>query len=212
MAGLANSGEYETAVRAAVCGTIEPGDVVWDVGANRGLYTRLMSELVGDRGTVVAVEPEEANVAILREAVWPHDNVTILAMAMSNYEGASELRVSSADSSGRTHRLASGSADDASVQSVQVMSGDGIVRAGLSPPPHFIKMDVEGAEPEALAGCEATLAGTQLRAVLVEIHFGLLADRGRVLAPGQIERTLQDHGFQIQWVDRSHVFARRPSR
>lgn len=210
MVGVASAGGYEDAVRAVVCKTIKPGDVVWDVGANRGLYTRLMSELVGESGAVVAIEPEDTNVAILRQAVWPHDNVTVLAMAMSNYEGESELRVSSSSSSGRTHRLASNNADTAPLQLVHVISGDGIVRAGLSPLPHFIKMDVEGAEPEALAGCQATLAGEQLRAVLVEIHFGLLADRGQLFAPGQLQRALQDHGFQTRWVDRSHLFACRP--
>ena len=45
--------------------TVRPGDVVWDVGANVGVYALLAARLLGEEGTVVAVEPGYANFAAL---------------------------------------------------------------------------------------------------------------------------------------------------
>lgn len=45
---------------------IKPGDVIWDVGANVGYYTRKFSDSVGPAGQVFAFEPFPATAARLR--------------------------------------------------------------------------------------------------------------------------------------------------
>jgi FkbM family methyltransferase len=207
--GLETVGEYEKPVRDAVCRAVRAGDVVWDVGANRGVYTSLLSELVGPHGRVIAIEPEAANVETLEGSTWPFPNVAVLKMAMADFEGESRLKVAESDSTGRTHRLTVDQADEGSTQSVRVTSGDALVATHVSPVPHFIKLDVEGAEAQALIGCSGLLGDNQLRGLLVEVHFGLLASRGDVFGPARIESFLREKGFDTIWVDRSHLLANR---
>ena len=48
------SGSYEEGVHKALAGAVRPGDVVWDVGANVGIYTEQFCSWVGQDGFVVA--------------------------------------------------------------------------------------------------------------------------------------------------------------
>jgi FkbM family methyltransferase len=208
--GLEKSAEYEKPVRDAVCQAVHANDVVWDVGANRGVYTALLSELVGPTGRVFAIEPEARNVKVLEESSWPFPNVAVLPMAMAGFDGESHLRVAEGDATGRTHRLSADIPRDATTQSVRVISGDGLVASGVSSVPDFIKIDVEGAEADALAGCSQILSDPRLRTVLVEVHFALLAARGDAYAPARIEDSLRRSRFGTRWLDRSHLLATRP--
>jgi FkbM family methyltransferase len=208
--GLEKSAEYEKPVRDAVCQAVRADDVVWDVGANRGVYTALLSELVGPAGHVFAIEPETLNVKVLGESSWPFPNVTVLPMAMAGFDGESQLQVAAGDATGRTHRLSDAIPRDATTQIVQVISGDGLVAKGVSRVPDFMKIDVEGAEADALAGCSQILTDHRLRTVLVEVHFALLAARGDAYAPARIEDSLRRSRFVTRWLDRSHLLATRP--
>ena len=53
-------------VQQALVEIVQPGAVVWDVGAHIGFFTLLLSRLVGSSGVVHAFEPWPANVDRLR--------------------------------------------------------------------------------------------------------------------------------------------------
>src|SRR3989442_1960320 len=59
-------GYYEPAKQRAFSAAIESGDVVYDLGANVGLYSLLASFLVGPRGRVFSFEPVPRNLSFLR--------------------------------------------------------------------------------------------------------------------------------------------------
>lgn len=65
---------------------LQPGDWVLDLGANVGHYTKRMSELVGQSGRVIAVEPMPDTFALLAANVrlFEHPNVTLLNVAVSD--------------------------------------------------------------------------------------------------------------------------------
>lgn len=65
---------------------INPGDWVLDIGANIGHYTQRLSEIVGDKGRVIAFEPVPTTFALLASNVecFKHKNVTLINAAVSN--------------------------------------------------------------------------------------------------------------------------------
>ena len=73
----------------------------------------------------------------------------------------------------------------------------------------MIKVDVEGFEEEVLQGMGEMLTSSELRSVLVEVHFMKLELRGKATAPVRIEKLLRGKGFKTNWVDASHLFATR---
>ena len=135
-------GTAESAHQALALKHIRPGQVIYDIGANVGLHTLLFSRLVGEEGHVFAFEPSPHTAALLADHVRINrkKNITILQKAIAGRAG--EMRFSSVENS-RNRRLQVDG--DIAVLSVTL---DQIIRD--LPPPACIKMDIEGAEVEAL--------------------------------------------------------------
>lgn len=72
---------------------VNVGDVVVDVGANRGVYTYLLSVMVGDGGRVHAVEPFPRNGDRLRAVARWRGNIVVHSVAASDRPGIELLRV-----------------------------------------------------------------------------------------------------------------------
>ena len=121
---------------------LRPGEIVYDLGANVGLHTLLFSRLVGEGGRVFAFEPSPDTAALLAEHVRINrkENVTVIQKAIAGRTG--EMRFS-AHGDSRIRRL-----DDGGEATVLSVTLDQIVLD--LPPPACIKMDIEGAEVEAL--------------------------------------------------------------
>jgi FkbM family methyltransferase len=66
---------------------IGPGDWVIDIGANVGYYTKRFSELVGDRGRVIAFEPVPTTFSLLsaNAQLFAYPNVTLINAAVSEW-------------------------------------------------------------------------------------------------------------------------------
>ena len=70
---------------------VKPGDVVIDIGANLGYYTCPLSEIVGDKGRVYAVEPVPVIFDVLKRNVAGCKNVTLLNYALGSEERIIEM-------------------------------------------------------------------------------------------------------------------------
>lgn len=114
------------------------------------------------------------------------------------------------DELGATSRVLEASAAAASAGAIQVeiCRGEDLIKAGL-PPPNALKIDVEGFELEVLQGLGESLASPALRAIGIEVHFGILQGRGMGNAPQRIEELLKQNGYRLQWPDTSHLLAVR---
>jgi FkbM family methyltransferase len=175
---------------------LRPDDVLWDVGANVGSYALIGAGLQPE-AQVVAVEPEAGNYAALCENLRLNrldGRVVALPVALAEGSRVGTLGLARPEPGAAVHRLdATGSADG--VQSVLVLALDDLVGAFGLPAPTLLKIDVDGAEAEVLAGARAALAAPRLRSVLVEIDegngdavVGALAEAGLPLAERVQER------------------------
>lgn len=198
---------YEQAFDNALFAAIQPGDTVWDVGANVGHYTRKFAEAIGRDGKVVAFEPFPSTVKRLRAAVSGLENVLVQPIALGAESGTMTMEGGS-DALAATSRVVEGPATGSDTE-VEIATGDAIVTRKLAAAPAVLKIDTEGFELDVLRGIPDRLADPALRAVFIEVHFGLLANRGMATAPQEIERILKDAGFATRWVDPSHIAGER---
>ena len=197
---------YEERFHEAIVSALRPGDVVWDVGANVGLYTKLFLDAVGSSGRVIALEPSPASAAECRALAMPDDRrLIIIEAAVSDTPGVAQLAVHGATA---TYNRIGDQTATAPMHDVRLVSGD-IILAETGAAPTLVKIDVEGYELKVLRGMRSVLEGPQLRTLFIEVHFGLLESEGVRDAPRQIEALLVPYGFVLDWVDFSHVVARR---
>ena len=124
---------------------VRPADIVWDIGAHHGYMTLCAARRVGESGQVHAFEPAARNRAILRRHVrWNRlSNVTVHPYALSDRNGESNF-----GGTGTSKMFALGRGQEI----VQVRTAASLVVERLCPAPTFLKIDVEGAEAETLAG------------------------------------------------------------
>ena len=74
---------YEDRFGPALSHQVCPGDTVWDIGANLGIYTRQFVERAGPAGQIVAFEPVAACFAQLRERFADSPTVTLKITSQS---------------------------------------------------------------------------------------------------------------------------------
>lgn len=208
---LPSKDDFDREVHEFLTAEIKPADVVWEVGANRGGLTRLLSSLVGRDGLVIAIEPEWTNMARLASVVGASPNVSLVDAALSNSDGDAPLYVSDTDASGRAHSLAASRTSSHRTTNVPTVRGDSLVQRGLAAAPTFLVIDVEGTEDLVLGGLATTLRSPRTRGALIEIHFSILEKEGRAFAPARIESSLTSCGFSVRWLTRSHLAAIRKS-
>jgi len=200
---------YEDRFQAAMLGGIRQGDIVWDVGANVGLYSKKFSDIAGSSGKVFAFEPSPVNLERLNAAVASLANVTVVPVALGDREDVVVIEQGN-DPLGATSRIVDKAVRRSERQvEIQLSSGDRIVASGAVAMPNVIKVDTEGFELDVLLGLRQTLRQKSLRTLCVEIHFGLLKERGLPDAPSDIEKLLVASGFILAWADASHIVATR---
>ena len=97
---------YEESFRAAMFSCIRPGDCVWDVGANVGLYSELFAAAVGSAGKVISFEPSPDCVAIIEERRRSSSVGTpweVIAGALSDDDGDAWLSVTNGSTAPSNH-------------------------------------------------------------------------------------------------------------
>lgn len=85
-------GTYERENVQTLRQLVREGTAVWDVGANVGAMTLILSRLVGPSGQVVAFEPGPTNVRALRRHVGRRSNVEVVEAAVSASTGQAFLQ------------------------------------------------------------------------------------------------------------------------
>lgn len=195
---------YEAGFDRRLVTAIRPGDCIWDIGANVGHYAMKFAAATGPDGRVVAFEPSPANRAQLVAAVNGHPAITVRAEALGAEPGRLVLAQGD-DPLGATSRVTA----DGDGIAVEAARGDALAETQEAPMPNVIKIDTEGFELEVLTGLEGLLRDDRLRVVGIEVHFGILAERGMASAPAEIEAKLSAAGFATAWTDASHIVGER---
>jgi len=145
--GIFHSHKYEEHVRQAAREHLREGDVAVDVGANVGVVTFLAASIVGPSGRVIAVEPNPDNLQLLYRGIVHNGfgNVEVVPHAASNRRSVFSLTGGTSN----THLIRARAPEEGGffVQSVVLDEALGNL-SRLD----FVKMDIEGHEPQAIEG------------------------------------------------------------
>jgi FkbM family methyltransferase len=154
---------------------IKQGDVVIDIGANIGYYTLLFAKLVGDTGQVIAFEPDPENFALLHKnvALNQYHNVTLVQKAVSTENSHAQLFL--CDENKGMHRLYDSVCCQSSIEVETVCLDDYLPK--LVKKVDFVKIDIEGAEYNALQGMQHILRQYQPK-LLTEFSPAALFEYG----------------------------------
>ncbi len=162
--------DYEPHVRRAVRAHLAPGDIFVDIGANVGAVAFLAATIVGPAGRVIAVEPNPDNLQLLYRGIVLNGftQVEVLPYAASDRRAVFALTGGTSN----THVVAARAAEAPGyfVQSVRL--DDALAHL---PRVDFVKMDIEGHEPQALDGFRQIVARDR-PTLLVEFNPRCLVD------------------------------------
>lgn len=176
-----NDGYYERAEQSFCAGYIKPGMTVFDVGASHGYYTGLFAKLAGPE-LVHAFEPEEVNFARLRLNLELNGFGSVRASRLAVVDEPREvvLNVFPPELYG-WHTLGRPAMEvdgkpvppiaQETVQGVTLddyCSAQGIERIDL------LKLDVEGAELEALRGASLLLGERRIGCLMFEVSEAMV--------------------------------------
>jgi FkbM family methyltransferase len=144
---------------------VHTGDTVWDIGANVGLFAFAAAHLAGAEGRVFAIEPDAWLVQLLRRSalIQPKSSAPVQVIPTA---AARSCDLREFDVAVRS-RSASSLAGYGSTQTGGIAERQTVLSVTLDwlaqrlPLPACIKIDVEGAELEVLAGSLALLKKAQ---------------------------------------------------
>lgn len=159
---------------------MKDGSIFFDIGANVGEFS-LYAALRHPGVRVVAFEPEYANAHLLKDNLLVNgaqDRVTVYSIALGNRTGLSQLHIQDATPGAALHTESNGALDRTRThkpviwqEGIYTLTLDAFCQeTGLSP--HYLKIDVDGTEPEILQGATRTLRSPTLRSLLVEMFGG----------------------------------------
>jgi FkbM family methyltransferase len=144
-----------------------PGDIVIDGGACWGDTSLYYACLCGEAGKVFAFEILPENLAIMEQNITDNPElggrIECVKRALWNRSGETLGYTSRASGTS----LLVGSKDDGSVETISI---DDWVRQRALPRVDFIKLDVEGAELDALRGAEKTIRTFRPRIAVSVYH------------------------------------------
>ena len=146
------------------------GTTVIDVGANIGFFTLRFADWVGQGGCVIALEPDDENFQWLGYRIGKRrdtDSIHLIQAAATSFDGTVCLTRNPAHPG--DHRIGETGVE---VQAITIDSLSG--RFGY---PSLIKIDVQGAEMQVLAGALATIRQAR-PALLIEVDDQALQNYG----------------------------------
>lgn len=177
--------------------SFKPGEVLFDVGSNVGLYT-LYAAQKGVR--VVAFEPESQNYALLNHNIYLNslsDRVCALNLALNSENKLDYLYLNQFMPGGALNNFGEEvdyekkSFHSAFKQGACAFALDSFIDLFQYEVPDHLKIDVDGLEAAVIDGARVTLKNKKLKSILIELNTKLPEDL-------KILETLKSAGFKVK--------------
>lgn len=185
----------DRAERRFLAAALRPGMTVLDIGANIGIYTEFLAGTVGATGQVIAFEPELRNFERLGKATRALPQVRVVRAAVGRRNGTLTLYV--ADDLNVDHRTYDAGDTTRRPVDVPVVSLDDFLPADA--PVDAVKMDIQGAELDALKGARRLLSQSAPLTMLLEFWpYGLTRSGA---TPSALIELMTNYGLSVRPLD-----------
>ena len=150
---------------------LKSGDFVVDGGAFDGFFTFYAAKIVGNKGKVIAFEPDIINYKNLIEQKIKNKfkNVIIINKGLWSEEKILKLSTRSSDDNMEASFF-SGVEDNNTIDVPVAKLDDELKKLGIEKV-DFIKMDIEGAEIEAVKGAKNLLTNYSINLAIASYHI-----------------------------------------
>lgn len=173
---------------------VEEGQIVIDAGAYLGGFTLYAAKKVGEKGKVIAFEPDPKNLKVLKENVKKSGlkNIVLVNKALGDTEKKVEI-----ESANHYSSVVIKTTKRPTFRIQQTTLDNEMKNLGVSKV-HFIKMNIEGAEVKAVKGALQML--TNVEHIAISCH----TVNGKSTA-SEIEPLLKRSGFKTRVLKRRKV-------
>lgn len=166
------NGDHEVWLQELLQSELRPGDCYYDIGAHSGFFSLIAAYLVGPSGTVLAVEPDPRNAAVIRANIERNmlRQVMVVEAAVWSESGFVAFASQSEGLNGtQSHILSRDSNVSEPEFTVPAVRLDDLIFHQGRRPPDLVKMDIEGAEWDALHAAPRLLSEVKPR-LFCEVH------------------------------------------
>jgi FkbM family methyltransferase len=178
------------------------GDVVLDLGANIGTTALVLAEAVGPAGTVYAVEPVVTATLEKNRAVNGLGNVVVVPEGVYDAPGSVDIAVTDFLLDSSVVRADYGAAP-AWTKTIPLTTVDELADRFALTRLDFVKMDIEGAEEQALRGAAGVVRRFRPKWSISSYH----TDRDGDKQHPKLVKLLTEFGYRVIEEGAKHIYA-----
>jgi FkbM family methyltransferase len=171
---------------------LKAGGTFVDVGANIGYFSVLAAHSTGIHGTVIAIEPEPRNAAVLRANLERIQCSNAIVLEIAAYSQPGWMSLALNESNRGDHYLVAPNDDDMLVRCERL---DDVLQG----PVDLVKIDTQGFDHDVLAGLTRTIGANPELIVLTELSLRSLDSRSLDARP--VLAGYAELGFSLSLLD-----------
>jgi FkbM family methyltransferase len=170
-----------------------------DIGAHVGKYTVLVARQLQDRGAVVSIEAHPGNFNALKRNIELNGLTNVIAVNLACWSKNGHLRLFRDSSSTATSSYSVTKKFQGDHITIDAKTLDDILKELKIDIVNFMKIDIEGAEPEVLRGAEELLSQGKILKIIFEGDRKEIADECITL--------LEQRGYTVKAIEIGYYLA-----
>ena len=144
--------------------------VIIDGGANIGKYSLLIQN-TNPQATTYAFEPVKETYEILTKNIEQYSNIVAIRKGLYKEETSMEINLFDSNTHSSIFDINKGITESNKNTTIELIKGDSFLNDAKIDYVDFLKLDVEGAEYDAIVGFEESLKSGKIRAIQFEYGY-----------------------------------------
>ena len=149
---------------------LNPLSIIIDGGANIGSYSLLINQL-GQISRVYSFEPVKSTFEKLKKNVALYKNIIPIEKGLYKENCTKEINIFVSDTHSSLYDIQGLPYESSGKQSIELVSGDDFMKQNNISEIDFLKIDIEGAEFDAILGFEKNITNGTIKAIQFEYGY-----------------------------------------